>query len=327
MTKFNLLFAAAGRRVSLLRHFRTTLVQLGIEGKVVAADAVSSAPASFVADEHLLVPSISHSEYIPFLLHYCKENDIRMLTSLIDSDLSLLSRHRSDFAQVGTILLICDEATNEICTDKRATDRFFLDNGILTPHLYSFEELEGLVPKDFPVLIKPWDGSCSIGVTKVENRSELDFFYRYVRNAMVQEFIEGDEYTCDIYVDFSGNVRCVVPRKRIETRAGEVSKGVTVRDQDIMQAVTNVVEQLPHAVGCITIQCFKQSNGEIKFIEINPRFGGGVPLSIHAGADFPKWIIQEMLGMPCDASMNDWTDDLVMLRYDDEIIVKGDRIR
>ena len=27
-------------------------------------------------------------------------------------------------------------------------------------------------------------------------------------------------------------------------------------------------------------------------VEINPRFGGGAPLSIEAGADTPKWVVQ-----------------------------------
>ena len=327
MIEFNILFAAAGRRVSLLKHFRKTLNELRINGKIISADAGLSAPASFVADESLLVPRVTDPEYIPFLLEFCQENNVRLLVSLIDSDLILLSRNRESFEKIGTTLLVCDEDTNKICFDKQETSNFFLDNGISTPHLYSAAELEDLEAQAFPLLIKPWDGSCSIGVTKINNNSELEFFYRYIRNAMVQEFIHGDEYTCDVYVDFSGKIQCVVPRKRLETRAGEVSKGITVRDQDIIREVINVVEKLPHAVGCITVQCFKQLDGEVTFIEINPRFGGGVPLSIHAGADFPKWIIQEMLSLPCDARMGEWTDDLAMLRYDDEVFVKGDRIR
>ena len=80
-------------------------------------------------------------------------------------------------------------------------------------------------------------------------------------------------------------------------------------------------------MGCITVQCFRQANGRLRFIEINPRFGGGFPLALHAGADFPRWLIQEHLGLPIESAMDAWQDDLAMLRYDDEILVAGSEIR
>ena len=327
MTEFNILFAAAGRRVSLIRHFKKTLDDLSISGTVYAADAGKSAPASFVADQRLLVPKVSSPDYIPELLSICEQHKIHLLVSLIDTDLTLLSMNKDKFREIGTEVLVCDPATNEICFDKNNTYRFFTENGIDTPKVLSEAEIDGLKTTDFPLLIKPWDGSCSIGVNKVQSLEELSFFKQHVKNAIVQEFIQGDEFTCDAYVDFNGNVRCVVPRKRLETRAGEVSKGLTVNDPEIISAVTHAVEKLPHALGCMTVQCFKQADGRICFIEINPRFGGGHPLSLHAGADFPKWIIQELTGKVCEARQDAWQDDLAMLRYDDEIIVSGEDIR
>ncbi|HCP46766.1 MAG TPA: transcriptional regulator, partial [Deltaproteobacteria bacterium] len=188
-------------------------------------------------------------------------------------------------------------------------------------------ETEGLSSDDFPVMVKPWDGSGSAGVHVAANAQELAFYRDTTPNAMVQRLVVGDEYTCDAYVDFSGTVRCVVPRRRLETRAGEVSKGLTVRDPVIIDAVTDCVDKLPHAVGCMTVQCFKTRDGSVEFIEVNPRFGGGHPLTIHAGANFPKWILQELTTGQCDASFDCWTDDLVMLRYDAEVITQGSLIR
>ena len=83
-----------------------------------------------------------------------------------------------------------------------------------------------------------------------------------------------------------------MPRLRIETRAGEVSKGMTEKDPDIIRAGHRIVSALPGAVGCITVQGFRTDDGSLSFIEINPRFGGGFPLAAAAGANFPKWIIE-----------------------------------
>ena len=319
----NLLFSAAGRRVSLLRHFRKTLDALNIQGEIIAADIGNSAPASYVADRRVIIPRASDPSYIPRLLELCTTHNVRMLTSLIDTDLQLLSRHKNDFEDIGTKLLLCSEATNEICGDKHKTAEFFQANNIPTPYVYTKVEAETLSSDEFPILIKPFDGSSGVGVTKINSVEELQFFSNYIKNAMIQEFIEGDEYTIDVYVDFHGKIRCAVPRKRLEIRGGEVSKGITVKNEFIMSAACSVVKSLPGAVGCVTVQCFQQSDGSLKFIEINPRFGGGFPLSIHAKADFPKWIVQELSTGSCDANMSNWTDDVVMLRYDDEIIISG----
>jgi carbamoyl-phosphate synthase large subunit len=57
----------------------------------------------------------------------------------------------------------------------------------------------------------------------------------------------------------------------------------------------------------------------MKFIEINPRFGGGAPLAMEAGADFPRWILGELLGKKPNIDPDGFEDKLVMLRYDGEV--------
>jgi len=100
-----------------------------------------------------------------------------------------------------------------------------------------------------------------VGVTRIRNAEELQFFRRYIPHAMVQELVSGEEFTCDVLAGLDGRVRCVVPRKRLEIRGGDVSKGLTVKDPAIMAAAQRVVECLPGAMGCITVQCFRQADG------------------------------------------------------------------
>ena len=117
-------------------------------------------------------------------------------------------------------------------------------------------------------------------------------------------------------------VRCVVPRKRIEVRAGEVSKGQIVKHPAIMKQAAKLVEALGAGPGVITLQLFLTRDKKLKFIEINPRFGGGAPLSIKAGANFPKWILQELLASKTNIRFDGFRDKLTMLRYDDEVWVE-----
>jgi carbamoyl-phosphate synthase large subunit len=322
MKPLNLLFTSAGRRVALIRHFKQVLADLGIPGRIVTTDLKKDAPAPFLADSRELVPRVSDPSYIPTLLEICRRHEIALLVPLIDTELHLLSPHRADFEAVGTRLLVSSTDTNDICLDKRRTGEFFERAGVDGPRVLDADELLRDPQTPYPVLLKPADGSCSIGVTKIRNAHELAFFKDYIPNAMVQELLVGEEYTIDVLVDFEGRVRCVVPRLRMETRAGEVSKGMTVKHSRLIGAAKQVVEALPGAVGCITVQCFLMPDGTIKFIEINPRFGGGFPLAIAAGADFPRWILQWMLGEDPPIALDGWQDETVMLRYDDAVFVR-----
>lgn len=146
---------------------------------------------------------------------------------------------------------------------------------------------------------------------------DLDYYLAKAPDPIVQEFVAGDEYTLDAYVGLSGRPRCVVPRRRWQVRGGEVSQGVVVKDREIMDAGRRVVEALGDTLrGLVTLQCIVTSQRRIRFIEINPRFGGGAPLGIAAGADYPGWLIGELLGRPVDVPMDGFAHGLCMSRYD-----------
>jgi carbamoyl-phosphate synthase large subunit len=107
----------------------------------------------------------------------------------------------------------------------------------------------------------------------------------------------------------------------METRAGEISKGITVKNQILINKTKALVEKMHHPIGCITVQCFLTNDQKIKFIEINPRFGGGFPLSCAAGANFPLWILQMYLKQESEIQFDGWIDGVKMLRYDDAIFL------
>ena len=80
---------------------------------------------------------------------------------------------------------------------------------------------------------------------------------------------------------------------------------------------------LPGAKGCITFQFFvNKETCDIKGLEINPRFGGGYPLTHQAGARFTDYLISEYFcGKEVDF-YDGWESDLLMLRYDAGIYKK-----
>jgi len=326
MDSFNILFTSAGRRVALIRHFKDTLKALSLDGIIVTTDLQPHAPAVFSGDHYELVPRVTDSGYIPLLLEICKKYEIRLLIPLIDTELLLLSENRHLFEEIGVVALVCSPEANRICRDKNKTASFFHSIGIETPVIYEFEKVFDDKDVSYPLFVKPFDGSCSVGAEVANSPFELELCLSRTKNSIIQEYVEGEEYTVDVLVDFDGCVRSVVPRLRLETRTGEVCKGITVKNAAIIDSTKHVAELLPGALGCLTIQCFLTPDGGLKFIEINPRFGGGFPLSLAAGADFPRWIIEMMGGKDPEIVLDGWQDGVVMLRYDDAVFTTRDKI-
>jgi carbamoyl-phosphate synthase large subunit len=303
----------------LLNSFRRAARQLNINASFLGTDKTELSSALQLCDKKFLVKPTTHAGYIKQLLSIAKTNKVKLLIPTVDLDLKLLAQNKPKFAKLGCCVLISTPDVVDICQDKRKTYRFLLENGFDTPVTMSMHSALAKQNLGWPRFVKPWDGYASRGNAIVENRKELLVFAKKIPNPICQEFIKGTEHTCDVYVDFNMTARCVVPRKRIEVRAGEVSKGQVVKHPLIMSESAKLVETLGAGPGVITLQLFLTRDNKIKFIEINPRFGGGVPLSIKAGANFPKWILQEVLGRKVNIRFDGFKNNLIMLRYDNEV--------
>ena len=323
----NVLFTCIGRRVSLLNSFRKAARQLKIDLSLLGTDTTELSPALQLCDKSFLVKPTTHNSYIKQLLSIVKSNRVKLLVPTVDLDLKLLAQNKPKLAAMGCCVLVSTPDVVDICQDKRKTHKFLVKNGFDTPVTMSVRTALSKKKLNWPCFLKPWDGYASRGNAVVNSRKELLFFAKRIPNAICQEFIRGTEHTCDVYVDFSMRVRCVVPRKRIEVRAGEVSKGQVVKHPRIMSKAAELVEKLGAGPGVITLQLFLTDDNKVKFIEINPRFGGGVPLSIKAGANFPKWILQELLASKANIRFDGFKNNLIMLRYDGEVWLENPDVK
>lgn len=315
----NILILSAGRRVSLVKAFQEEIEKALVEVEVLAADAnpVLSA-ACCVADNHFTIPRIDAPEYISYLKLLCIEKDVRVVIPTIDTELLILSKHKTDFEASNIFILCPDFDFVTICRDKRLTQNYFGSIGINVAKEFDRNNFI------YPVFVKPKDGSSSQHIYVAHNVDELPPFVLKNDRFMLLEYLnpkEHTEFTCDLYYSKSGKLNCVVPRKRIETRGGEVSKGLTQKNF-LVDFVYEKFAEIAGARGCVTIQFFVHNESKkIYGIEINPRFGGGYPLSYLAGANFPGWIINEYLLNNSVERFDDWENNLLMLRFDDEILI------
>jgi carbamoyl-phosphate synthase large subunit len=321
--RFTVLISSAGRRVALLQIFRRTLEEMGLDGRVLAADRSTMSSAVHVADRAFVVPPCSSPEFIPQMLEICRDHDVRLVIPTIDPELPAYAMAREEFGRAGVGVAISSSDVVAIAGDKVMTHAWLEDNGFPTVGQAGIEQvLDGTVDWSYPLIAKPRRGSGSVGVRVVSTPAELQAATRE-GDHVVQTIATGVEYTLDILAGSDGRAACVVPRRRLEVRAGESSKGVTVRHASLQELAAKLCEALPGAHGPLTLQAIVD-DGRIDVIELNPRFGGGYPLAWEAGARYPQWMIEDARGLPSTAAFDAWRDGLVMLRYDEAVFVDAE---
>ena len=320
----NVLFTSAGRRVELLRAFQRAYRALGLKGRILVTDIQPLAPTFHVADSAYVIPRLDDPGYIPALLEIVRRQRVTLLFPLIDPDIPILAAHKGEFAEVGAKVMTPSAAGVETARDKWKTYLLYRNLGIPAARSWLPDDLQAAKP-EFPLFIKPRKGSAGKGAFRVENRRQLDFFLTYVEDPIVQECLPGPEITSDVLCSAAGDVWTVVSRQRIEIRAGEVAKGVTVWDERIARRCIEVARGI-QAVGPITVQCLLRG-GEPFFTEINARFGGGCPLGIAAGANSPKWYLAEAAGLPVKIpALGSYRQDFYMTRFDDSFFVGEEKL-
>lgn len=313
----NILITSVGKRVSLVNFFRTTHNQ----GKIFTTDLnPEMAPAGYFSDGCFKSPKVIDPIYPEYLLAICMEKQIGIVIPTIDTELLILANLKEKFAKHNINILVSDEEFIKKCRDKRLTNQFFIEKDIDIP-----SPIDPNNPS-FPIFVKPYNGSLSKGIFIINNKDEITEKILQDPNLMFMEYIDINrykEYTVDMYYDKFSHLKSLVPRERVEIRAGEINKGYT-RKNFIVNFLKERLSYIKGVVGCICLQLFYcEDTNKIYGIEINPRFGGGYPLSYFAGANYPSFIINEYFHDLNIDFNDDWKDNTLMLRYDKEIIINS----
>ncbi len=319
MEKTNILITSAGKRVALTRYFKETLRRFFPEAKVYTTDMrPDMAPAAYVSDGCFAVPRVTALEYPDLLLSLCLENGVGIVVPTIDTELMMLAAQKERFLAEGIHVIVGDEAFVGVCRDKRLTGDFFANHDIRVP-----QPIDKHHPT-FPLFAKPYDGSLSTNLHFITKREELTDDILHDDKLMFMEYIDRKvyrEYTVDMYFGRDHEVKSIVPRERIEIRAGEINKGRTAKNA-IVPYLKERLARIDGCVGCICMQLFfHPDTHDIVGIEVNPRFGGGYPLTYMSGANYPELLIREYLLGESIAYDDSWTDGMLMLRYDDAVFV------
>lgn len=322
----NILITSAGRRTKLVEYF---IDEFKDDGQVVVTDCDCLAPTMYIGAKNYIVPRIEEDEYIEVILDICKKENIKAVISLIDPELSLLSKNKVKFDEIGVNLLISDYDITELCFDKMEMFKFLKENNFNCAKTYctidSFKNDLKNGSTKFPVFVKPRTGSASLGINKIENLKHLEILFELSNDLIIQEFLEGQELGIDVYTDFiSKEIISIFAKKKIRMRSGETDKAVSVKDEKLFKLIELFVNKLG-TLGPIDIDVF-EVNGEYYISEVNPRFGGGHLLAYECGDNYPRYIKNNLNNIKNISNIGNYRENVYMIKHDNLNILEGEVI-
>lgn len=312
----NVLITSASRKVALVRAFREALAEEG-GGSVVAADASAKAPALYLADRGALVPRTDDPGFVEAIVDLCRREEIDLIVPTRDEELPLFAETREAFEGAGARVLVPGREPVEICRDKRRFVEHCRAHGFETPRTYASSDRGGI--ERWPVFVKPRIGKGGRGAGLVGSADELERALVRLPDAVVQEAIEAPEFTIDTFLDFEGRPVSAVPRERLYVFGGESFVSRTVEGSRLSEAAIGLSRSIG-LTGHLTVQAF-DDGGTVRFIEINPRYGGASHLGFAAGAPTPRFVVRLLLGRPVEPRVGRHRRGLTMLRYTEDLFL------
>ncbi len=280
----NILFLGGSKRVSLAERFLDAGKHIGSQSKVFSYELDKKVPFSKVG-EVIIGKSWNDKDIYNDLINIIDEKSLSIVLANVDPATIVLAKLNEIFPKLGLITSSTD--TCKIFLDKYKMYEHCIKEGIKTIPFSN---------NDYPIFIKPRQGSASKGTYVVNDRIYKDYILSQIDKDqyIFQKFIDGIEYTVDAYVSRSGDFIGAVPRIRTSVSSGESTIATIVNDDEIVEQTKLILSKFD-LIGPLTLQ-FINSGNDLYFLEINPRFGGGVIASIEAGFNIPKIMLQDFLG-------------------------------
>jgi carbamoyl-phosphate synthase large subunit len=329
----NVLLTCAGRRNYLVQFFKAALRP---GEQVIACDSSASAPAFMEADQSFVVPSVDHPDYFDVLARICAEHEVGLLVPVLDLELPGLAQRADLFRAAGTIPLIAAPRAVATCLDKWAAFHYLKACNLGVPHtcntVAAARQALASGALRFPLLIKPRWGVSSIGVELIENERELALAHEWGQVQMkrtilakmcqadqehsfiFQEWLRGQEFGLDIVNDLDGRYVTTLARRKLQMRAGNTDRAVSVSEPRFERLGKVIGKQLAH-LGGLDCDVMATDDG-LKVLDLNPRFGGGYPFSHLAGANLPGALVAWANGDEPDPAWLRSKPGVVSSKYD-----------
>jgi carbamoyl-phosphate synthase large subunit len=315
-----ILLTGTGKRYDIVSCFAAQTL-------TIAADPSPLAPAQYAAHVHVAVPRMDDPEYVPALQALCEEHGVGAVLPLTDLDIEILARAAEEERLPA---LVPSAEVARATYDKYETHLLLGRLGLPSPPtLLPDDDLSVL---EYPVMIKPRQGSGARSIHLAHDPAQARFFIDYVQRApggrrpkglpgpepvMIQRAMGGDELSIDCLGDRDGRCLNAIPRTMLESRGGESIKGQVVHDEELIELGRRVMEALA-VRGPATIQVFRDPDMGVGITDVNTRFGGAFPAPAYAalpGRSYSELIVRMAAGEQVAPHVGQFRDGMTFTRY------------
>jgi len=311
MKDINILITSISAKVLLVKAFKKALKEESNQGKIIGIDIDENSAGLYFCDKRFICPKVDAPDYLDFITNLCKDEEISLIIPSRDADVRFFSKNKEAF--LSTKVMVANPESVRICYDKLEFSDFLKQNQL--PGIKTWQEISPEIK--YPCIIKPRTGAASSGFKIINSEKELREAWK--EGLIIQEFVKGVEHTVDYFANFEGKALSIVPRIRLKIITGESKIGLTIYNKEIISQTKLLAEKL-RLIGHNVIQCFALNDGSIKFIEVNPRFGGASNLSFAAGRPTPQFLVRMLQGK--EINVKPFKKNLLMLRYSEDLFIE-----
>ena len=319
----SVLLTCAGQRADIVRAFRDALERRGEGGRVIVSDLDPLSPSLFSADLVVELPAVDDPGYGAAVAEVVQREGIGAVLPLTDLDPVVLAEARPLVAAAGGTVFLPAPDVAAAYQDKWLCHEALEARGLPSPPTWPLNGTDrDALP--YPMMIKPRIGFAGRWIHRCDDREELEFFLARTPVASVlQQALPGEEFSIDCLASLDGRAIAAIPRAMYQSKGGEQIKGETLDDPQLVDLGAAVIEGLG-LVGPCTIQCFRQNGRILGVTDINTRFGGGFPLPLAAGGDYPFLILCMAAGEDVAPRLGTHRTGVVMTRFLSEHILVRD---
>lgn len=285
------LISSISKKVPLIEAVRKASKQLSPFMQLHGCDCDKNCLAQYFVDVFWNCPPLEQSN-VDQMLKYCLENRIQTIIPTRNGELEHFARHHELFKSQGVHVMVSPLEAIQNCLDKKLfadhlkANQFNAIPSELSPN--SIEASYYVVKERFGA------GSLNIAV-KLSKERALEYAQK-LQYPLFQPYIEGYEYSVDLYRGLSGQVLGCVARRRDLIVDGE-SQVTTTEKKPILERLCSEAAQALQLYGHVVFQALESDDQNFHLIECNPRFGGASTASIAAGLDSFHWFLSESCGI------------------------------
>lgn len=276
----------------------------------LAVDVDADTAGSRLANDRAQVPPAVHPDFAAELVSLVRKHRIDVVLCTVAEEMRPLLAVTQQIQLAGARVLLPPAEAVRVCEDKLAFARFA--ERVAAPVAPTSAPGEQLPPG--PWVVKPRQGRGSRGVYRCDSVDEVRRRLAEDPSAIVQSALPGQEFTVDALADARGRVVVCVPRWRQQTRGGISSQGESFRHPELEAAVTALLTALDYR-GPANVQGCCAEDGSFAFFEVNPRFSGGLPITVAAGADLVEAYLRLAAGHELSPDLVSWQAGVSVMRY------------